>query len=163
MDLQSVEAECRSCLAAWSAEPRLEGALAEARNTWDCDRLERLCEEIENHGPVLLDLAEQCRAATKTVRGDAALCERLREAVASSDRSVRVDALRCAAATEETGVASAQLKKLKAQVRHEIEFLEEEEGLQAKLNDARGRRDGAALKALLVSAEKLVAKSVTRF
>ena len=160
-DVQPVEAECRSCLAGWDAEPRLQVALAEARSKWDGDRLEQLCVEIEKYGPALLQLAEECRTATKLVQEDAALCERLQEALASSDRLLRVDALRCAAATEETGVASAQLEKLKAQVKNEVEFLEEEEGLKAKMNAARGRRDRAALKVLLVNAGNLVAKSAS--
>eukprot|EP01044_Picomonas_judraskeda_P029667 COSAG03_NODE_10366_length_655_cov_0.879496_1_plen_158_part_01 len=37
-DVQPVEAECRSCLAGWDAEPRLQVALAEARSKWDGDR-----------------------------------------------------------------------------------------------------------------------------
>ena len=156
-----METECQACLAAWSAEPRLVGELAAARSDWDGDRLKQLCVEIENYGSALLRLAEECRSATKMVQGDVALCERLQEALTSSDRSVRVDALRCAADTEETGGASAKLQKLKAQVRSEIEFLEEEEDITAKIDAASGCRDQAALEILLKCAGKLVAKSVS--
>ena len=159
LGLEPLEAECRSYLTAWAAEVALEAALSEAREQWDGGTLEALCAEIETHGAALAKLAEQCRAAASTAQADAANCGRLEVALASEDRSLRVEALRAVATGSDTGLASPQLQKLKAQVKSEIDFMAEEEDLQQQMSAARTNRDASTLKTLLKCAGKLVAKS----